>query len=456
MRLAPDSPPDRDFRPVRGAPPLGLWGPQFGALWLNAVMLAVLALYPRADALFFPFKIQVALWALGLALAALTACHLRIVLHDLLTSLSDRDRFLLTLFMLGPILLPALVRGPRVVPDGPLWAAPAALLLAVTPWLTRRFLALTLIGAWLATMRMGHDPVALGLLLGFGISWLVALGASHFAATGDPHGLGGFWPVRKVVTSALAASIPAALAAVLAWWIWPDTMPAAAARGAERVAFAASRTPLIQRLDVVQWQALMWHLALLVVLVAAVIVLLHYLRKWLLRRTAKAGGISLIPGQVAQLEYENELPPSEKKSLPGLRGRIVQLWGRWAAAVERAGEGRLPGETAAAHAARLGRENPALTPPETMTALLERTHYGLAEPRREDVAAMERYVREQLELLKKRQLEKKREKKHAARGGEPDREAECMDERAAVSGNSLSAAPPQQGNSSTPQGSNSE
>lgn len=403
MRLTPEDATDAaqegEGHSEEPAARIGLWGPLYLTLWLNAALMAVMVLAardPRTLA-FHPY-LQLILWAAGFGMAARIACTERFALHDLMIGMGERDRFLITLFTIVPMILPAMVRGVRIIPDGFLWGAPLLLLLAVTPWMTRRFLALSLLGAALASPRL-HDGIGLALTLSFATSWLLALSLTHFAHTGDPHGLGGWWPIRRAVISALAAAFPAGVAAGLTWWAWPKPAPAPLD---PRTLLPKPEPPRpFELLDPMERIRLIYWGVATVMITTLLLVLLHYLRRWLLRRNARSMGVKLMAGQVSQVEVREEEAKKERKTLLGTRGRVLALWGRWAAALKREGLGRGPGETAAAYAARIAGEDPDLTPPAAMTTLLERAHYGQEEPRPEDVAAMERMVNDQLTELKR-------------------------------------------------------
>lgn len=418
MRLTPEDATaqadDRELRFVEETESqIGLWGPLYFIIWLNALLMAAMVMAARDPRTFslHPY-LHLALWAAGLGAAAHLACTQRIALHDLLIGLSERDRFLLTLFTLVPMALPATARGVRIIPDGLLWGAPLLLILAVTPWMTRRFLALTLLGAALAAMRL-HDAIGFALAMGFGISWLLALSLTHFAHTGDPHGLCGWWPIRRAVVSALAAAIPAGAAAGLTWWAWPK--PAPAPLDPRTLLPPPERPRPLDQLDPMERINLIyWGVATLMV-TALILVFLHYLRRWLLRRSARATGVKLMAGQASQVEVREEEPEKARKTLLGTRGRVLSQWGRWAAALKREGLGRGPGETAAAYAERLAEEEPSLTPPAAMTTLLERAHYGEAEPQKEDIAAMERMVNAQLADMKRGAGERRRRARGAGK-----------------------------------------
>ena len=290
---------------------------------------------------------------------------------------------------------PSLVKGPRVLPDGLLWATPAMMFIAVRANLTRRCLAWTLAGAWFAAL--GPHQAGLGLVLAlFGLSWLVALGATHFAFTGDPYCLAGWWPVRQVLRSALVTAIPALAVGALAWWVWPESASRAPLLGSSAGPPARQPQALIQQLDMLDLTALLIRGVIMLFMTILLIVFLFYLRRYLLRRHRTILESEILPSQVARMEYVLRPPTPAPRVLPGLRGRIVTLWGRWAAVLAREGLGRGEGETAAQYATRMGRDEPALTPPPGLTHMLEQAHYGDAEPTPADLEAMRQYVQEEL------------------------------------------------------------
>jgi hypothetical protein len=130
------------------------------------------------------------------------------------------------------------------------------------------------------------------------------------------------------------------------------------------------------------------QLALVAVLCVLLMGLMHYVRRWLRRLRDRADEPDVLPGQDAAIELIREEPAAPPPRLPGLRGRIVALWGGWEARLARDGRGRHPGETARQHATRLERETPEAAPTPAMTALLERAHYSPEKMTENDLAAM--------------------------------------------------------------------
>lgn len=374
----------------------GLWGPFFGALWLNASLLAAIIYFPRYG---LGALAPLAAWIVGLGVIAWLTCRSRIELHDMLVDLGERERLFLGLLILMFLLLPVFSRHCRIIPDGFLWTMPAMMLISVKPHLARRLLAWTLIGGWFAALYI-HDPLSLGLLLAFAVSWLLALGATHFAFTGDPYGLTGWWPFRKVLANALLTSIPATLVGVMIWWFLPkEAVRALRQAGADHPATGLTAHRLADRLSTVDLMVLLWEGAACLVLTAILFIFLLYIRRLILKRRRTSLSEDILLGQVARLEYRVTPPPHTPPSLSGRRGKIVKLWGQWAAAMEREGLGRQSGETAAQFAGRLSRQTPDAAPPAALTGLFEQAHYGPAEPTPADLEAMRQYVQTELSKL---------------------------------------------------------
>ena len=384
--------PRQDSSPV-GEPTL--WSALYVALWLNACALA--ALVCRGG---HPDGEWVVAWCVAAAVlgaAALMTGSFRAIIHDLLIDLTPRERILSGVMVFVVFLLPALVEEPRVIPDGFLWATPLLLLLAVRPVLARGFLAWTLVGAFCAAREIGGED-GLVLILIFGSTWVLALGASHFTFTGDPHGLSGWRPIRGIARNALTAGIPAALATVVAWLVWPGGgLPWSRSEVAPSGAVADQQRQLSERIERIDLLALIWQSAVALLILVIVFIGLLYLRKlWLRRLRQHNDQPDMLQGQVAQLEYRQRLARPPAPRLVGLRGRIVRLWSRWAGALEREGLGRREGETAADFARRLDHEKPEAAPPEDLTLWLERAHYGPDEPTQADVEAMRDWVHHEL------------------------------------------------------------
>ena len=373
----------------------GLWAVMALALWLNAVLMAALILLPGRG---WGAWLALAAWAAGLGAAAWLLGRARAIVHDAIFSLSYRDRAFLALGIVVLFLMPAVAKGPRVLSDGFLWAAPALILAAVRPTLARLALAWTLAGAWFAAWRV--EGVWLAVLGAFGVSWLAAMGTVHFAFTGEPHGLSGGWALRRAVRNALFTSIPALAAAAAAWWLWPRLGWGGAAGGGLPRKIVESGglqpRPTARQIEPMVLADLAWRGILVLILLLLTFALLLYIRRLFLRRQRVNAIGDLLPGQVGRLSYEVKPPSPRHKPLGGLRGKIVTLWARWAAAMGGEGYERKPGETAAQFAHRLESERPEAAPPTPMTELLEKAHYGPAEPTREDLEKMRRLVEDAL------------------------------------------------------------
>jgi hypothetical protein len=233
------------------------------------------------------------------------------------------------------------------------------------------------------------------LLLIFGLSWLVALGLTHFTFTGEPHGLAGWWPIKRVLLNALVTAIPATMTGAVAWLMWQIwKSPASQTPGAHPSPLSPDHHRLADRMDPMELMELIWWGAATIGLTVLLYVMLYYLRKFFLKRRLGSWNADVLPGQVARLEFRTAPQAPATPSLSGLRGNIIACWGRWATAMEREGLGRAPGETAAQYAERLAREAPEAAPPDGMTELLERTHYGPEEPGKADLEAMRQFVQE--------------------------------------------------------------
>ena len=283
--------------PIREDGPT-LMGVLFLTLWVNTSIMSGVIIHGRAG---WPAGIPwILLSSVLLALAATAACRLRRLLHDLLIVLSPREQLVLASGVLALFLLPGLFLPGRILPDGFIWAAPLLLLLSVRPSYTRRFLAWTFLGAWVGGFRI-HDTAGMVWMLLFGVSWLTALGATHFAFTGEPHGLAGWWPVRRILRNAWAASVPALATALLAWWVWPEPS-LAGRRPAMESPGGGDLIPLAYRMDRIDLLALIWRGAVSVLLLVLLFLFLLYLRRLWLRRRGGDLASDVLPGQVARLE----------------------------------------------------------------------------------------------------------------------------------------------------------
>lgn len=327
---------------------------------------------------------------------SLFAAGTRAAMHDLLPSLGLWGRlahiFLASLAFLSPMAL----RGHAVLPEGFVLMLPLLLPLVTRVNVLRFYLAVTLVGFGLT--YLGGSGPGLAIVLGFGATTLLCFSSAHFALTGEPFGLHGWWPIRQVIRTAVVFFIPAGLASALVYRIWPDLPvggPPAADAGAE-----VSTAELLERVGRARGTStgdFVLEVILGVLLVLAAIILIHLARRMLSHR-ARPKNLPLLKGSdVSELDYESLQRPAATVGLPGSRGEIVRLWWRWARRHSAADAPGAAGETAAEIAVRVAAEHESHAPASELTSLLERAHYGQAEPTEADVEAMRELVRDEIE-----------------------------------------------------------
>ncbi len=327
---------------------------------------------------------------------SLFAAMTRAAMHDLLPSLGVWGRlthiFLASLAFLSPMPLD----GHTVLPEGFVLILPLLLPLVTRVNVLRFYLAVTLVGFGLT--YLGSEGPGLAVVLGFGATTLLCFSSAHFATTGERFGLHGWWPIRRVIRSAVVYFIPAGLAAALVYRIWPDLptgRPPAAEPGAE-----ISTADLLERVVRARGTStgdFVVEVILAILIVLAAIILIHLARRMLSRR-AKAKNLPLLKGSdVSELDYASLARPSSAPGLPGSRGEIVRLWWRWARRHSAADAPGAAGETAAEMAVRVASEHESRPPASELTNLLERAHYGRSEPTEADVEAMRKLVRDEID-----------------------------------------------------------
>lgn len=397
MRIEPDNPEDdaADSVEIGEAPTLGMWGPLYMALWMTGMSLAAMISVTRH----MPGPMLALIlsgWTIGLGVMAITACNQRLPLQDLITGLLAREKLLLAILMGGVMLGPSLTEEHRVLIDGWLWVAPLLLLFAVTPTMTRIYLGMMLIGAWMAAANSAREPYQLALLLAFGVSWLTAIGAVHFAYTGDPHGLGGWWPIWRLFVSVFQAALPASLAAVAIWLIWPATGLHHAYVGIRAVDLIAPGPARAGKAPQFEVATLIWQLFLACIMIFWMVWIMLYLRRLFAKRSGAAPMLDLMPEQSARMEYRATVPAKARPELGGARGQIVALWRRWSEAMGREASARHDGETAREFTERLTSDLPSAEPTPEMTRLLEQAHYSPDEPGADEIEQMRQIVQTEL------------------------------------------------------------
>jgi hypothetical protein len=384
----------------------GLWATAYTALWLNLALLAWLVVWPRhgVGGLWIG-----AAWTLGLGVAAWFVYGARQLVHDALLSLEPSDRTWLGLLLLCPLLAPVFFNGCYVLVDGLQWTAAVLLLMAARPVMLRLCLGASLWSGFWAAFYLQTRVVDAVLLTAFGASWLLALGAAHFAWLGEPHGVPAGWARRRVVANAGLAGLAGAVAGALAWWWWPvgGLHPAGADDLLHRLGLARPPRQEGLHLSEIDWAQLFWLGVVTLLLTALVIGLILYLRRWLLKRFGGGTAMEeLLAGQVQQLQYTQLPPEPPGRQLGGVRGQMVALWCHWAATLAQDGLGRRPDETARQFAARLEAEIPAAAPPAALTQLFEQAHYGDREPGGTELAELARLVETEVDRALARRREK--------------------------------------------------
>lgn len=333
--------------------------------------------------------------ALGIALGllALLTAAARDLFHDWLLSMSLGGRVWLLLMVAAAFLTPYPFTGHRVVPEGFVFALVPLLPFAVTEAAARIYLGVTMVGFWFALP--GRDGLGLPLTLGFGATTLWSFACAHFAFTGHPFGLRGWWPVRRILLNVALYFGPSALAAWLVHRIWPEAPERASpsSPSAPTVEEAARRISQFRGDDLSES---LGRAILYLALIIASLVGLYFIRRYFSRR-AKPLQIPQVRmtdvGNVELFDAEARLPG---RRLSGNRGRIVALWWKWAREFDR-GLARRPGETAAELASRLASTAEGKSPPGDLTRLMEVAHYGPHDPARADVEKMNDLVRSEIE-----------------------------------------------------------
>lgn len=368
-----------------------LWTLYFPMLWIHMSLVAGLLHVARHG---WPPGWGWLAWIAGLALLCRSAANNRIGIHDLIVGMSLKERVGAGVLLALTVLTPIFFHGPKVIPDGLFWFAVVLMVLAVMPPLIYLMLGLSLLAAWFAAGALEGVP-AIVLLWLVAVSWLAMLATTHVVYTGEDYGLRGWWPLKRIVVNTLVAAIPATVGGVLMYWIWPQ-MPRRAFEFTWDPETARVRRRPIDTLDELELMAVIWQAVLGLALFALLLLMMLYIRRWLLRRGRLTRAAELLPGQTARLEYLTPAAAPEPKQLEGLRGQIVSLWGRWALSLEREGLARHPGETAEAYIERLSYEAPHAVPDAAMTDLLDRAHYSGRPIEHSDVERMRVLVQDEL------------------------------------------------------------
>lgn len=320
-------------------------------------------------------------------MAALLAVA-RVVFHDVYVSMTPAMKA--AYFLLNGVLFcaPGVVQGHGVIPEGFAVALPAMALSAVNGRTLRRWTLFSMLGFWFAAFSATPPSAPLILLYGFSLLWLFA--ATHFAETGEPYGLRGWWPARTTLQLAALYALPAGLMAMGTYFLWPDLRPAVPAASAAPPITARA----VMRLSPDDMRSLLIRFLIWFGLIAFSLVLITIVRRRLGRRRRPEGLPKVFGMDVGDLQFFRGPEMKPGRGLGGERGLIVRMWMKWA---RERGEGRAESETAREVAARVTlAEGEEPRDRRTLTELLERAHYGAEEPTTADVEAMKQAVKREL------------------------------------------------------------
>ncbi len=327
----------------------------------------------------------------ALGIAALLAMMLRPLLQDWFSDIQPSERFLLFAIISASFLTPSLIPSRKILPEGFLFALIPMLFFSADQKMVRRYLAMSLVGFWFALGK--SDANEWETVVVFGATTLWSFSAAHFAFVGNPFGLRGWWPVRRIFQAVTFAFIPSTLAGYLAYQIWPR-IPAA--NPAETKLGEKSPSPSVH-LSPEQLNELLIRSVLGMFLIVASVVALHYLRRFLNRRARAANLPQVLGADVGELDYERLQPSAPPPTLDGTRGQIVRLWQKWAKRREAEGVIRSQGETASEFAGRVESPSDQSDTRLPLTRLFEKAHYGPQTPSPTEVEEMKALTRSDVE-----------------------------------------------------------
>lgn len=346
-------------------------------------------------------SLRVWMWASfgALTFAFLAIMTLRIYIQDWLSTLSGPEKLLVIMMLLASLVLPGPPRFHQIVPEGFATLMPAMLFFSASAIMARRMVFVAILGFWAGISWRGG--IELEWILGFGAALLWTLSAMHFAFTGAPFGLRGWWPFFRVWQTVIFYFVPTAIAATLFFYIWPT--PPAVVRNPSRPRVDAQM--VMQRMmdfDQAQWRDLIIRATISVVVILSLLIVLYYLRKYLGRKARPEALPTILGANVGEIEYATTGPRESKPTMEGNRGRVLKLWKRWERAVQPDPAGRETGETAAEYTNRISSdaETTGSTERPAIARMLESAHYASDEPSDSEVRAMEKLVEEDIRSQK--------------------------------------------------------
>jgi hypothetical protein len=364
-----------------------LFGHFYFALFIWASTLAYTVYGTRESGLLW-IQVFAGIFALLCFVGALA----RDLFHDWFASMSMAGKVWYFLLVIAAFCAPELPRGHDAMPEGFVTALVPLMPFAGAEPVARLTIALMIAGCYLALPDSPLPSPYSFLVLGGGALWV--MGAAHFAFTGRPYRLQGWWPARRVIGNSIVYFVPSAIAAILGYYLWPSIAPIPVQPP------VTEPIPEFRRAEPLNYTELLMDTAIYVGLIFASLITLHLLRRFFSRRARPPALPDVRLVNVSDVELRAADEAVQRAGLPGNRGKIVDLWWRWAQRAEvetgAAGMGaaRTPGETAAETAERIATESEPEEIPLEITRLMEIAHYGPEEPSKAEVEAMRNLVNE--------------------------------------------------------------
>lgn len=331
-------------------------------------------------------------------LTTLLSYLLRMLVQDWHSTARPAEKLFVPLLVLGAFQAPFWFQNHYVFPEGFVFALIPLMFFSFNHAGLLWVWGCACAGGWFALGSWPDAPLWAPLGLGGLAVW--SLGAIHFASVGEPFGLRGWWPFRRVATAAVLFSLPGAISA----WVFNDLSPVSSPRArpmGESDLGPGEMDPMrvverIHALSRAEVMDLLLRVGLSILTLFIALVALWMLRRWMGKRAKPQRAPILFGGEISEAEIREVVRPEARPTLGGARGEALSMWRRWEGALRATGRARAPDETAAAFAARIAGE--AGSPPavERITRLMESAHYSSEEPSDEDLEVMRGLVRAEI------------------------------------------------------------
>lgn len=365
----------------------GLYPHLYFALTVHNV-LVVAAVYSPAtgDPVFG--RVLAALFAVVTPLAG----ALRLSTQDAYASLRTSGRFFTFTLPLFFIVAPIFIPGRSILPDGLVFYLLTTTLLAMDVRPIRYHLAVSLVLFWFGLA--GPDAPGMPWILGVGATTVWSLSALHFASVGEDFGLRGWWAVGRVLQTVALFMIPSGGAVWLiteGWPVPPDRVRPE--RGRSITAEEVWRR--LAEMDPTDMAELARRIAFSLLVILLTLIVLYYLRRLMASR-GQVTELPWIPGtDVSEVEYTKAEPRMPAPRVPGVRGAIISQWWRWARWQRDKGLLRRDADTAREFGDAVRDRSADPEAVDRLTELMDRAHYGAAEPTVEDLEEMRRLTLEE-------------------------------------------------------------